>query len=633
MIAWIFERKHGEKERNPVTDPYFDKESIARPAQALVREAIQNSLDARSNGESVRVRFFLSGKKFALSPLDASTWLGEAWNHICSSDSGIRRPPEHSEDCEFLVIEDFSTFGLEGDPEATDLPTSSDKNHFYAFFRGEGVSQNKGGRGTWGVGKTVFPRASRVNTLFALTVRQSDKNQLLMGQTILRYHTIDGVKYRPDGLFGIPKGDGFVSPISDPEVIKQFSKAFCLQRCFEPGLSVVVPFIDSEFSAEAIIDAVCREYFYQILAGKLIVEVSGMQGGSRVELTLNAGSLLSHVPPQDFKQNNSLWSLIQFAADVITIPPSELIRLESNASDDAPKWSETTLPSSQFPGLASKFMKGETVAIRVPLNVRYADEEFEPSYFDVFIKQDLKGNGFPPAFIRNGIMIPVKERRMRGYKVFAIVVIEDPPLAKMLADAETPAHDEWSHTTEHFKGEYLDGRQCLDYVIHAPRQITEILTTRKSEKDRFTLADFFPRAPEDPEVLEIDSEDDASDDPDVSPPKPNLIVKTKPRAFIIQKLRGGFRIARGDSTTPLPRLLEVSVAYDRQRGNPLKKYHSADFSLDQLPVALTGIGEMQYRGNKMTVEVCAENFDFQVEGFDKNRDLYVRALEVGAPND
>jgi hypothetical protein len=39
-------------QRNPVTGEHFDEESIERPAQALVREAIQNSLDARANGGS-----------------------------------------------------------------------------------------------------------------------------------------------------------------------------------------------------------------------------------------------------------------------------------------------------------------------------------------------------------------------------------------------------------------------------------------------------------------------------------------------------------------------------------------------------------------------------------------------------
>lgn len=62
MAIWRFPIKQaGEKERNPVTAEYFDEESSDRPAQALVREVIQNSLDAMANGDAVRVRFFYLG--------------------------------------------------------------------------------------------------------------------------------------------------------------------------------------------------------------------------------------------------------------------------------------------------------------------------------------------------------------------------------------------------------------------------------------------------------------------------------------------------------------------------------------------------------------------------------------------
>ncbi len=67
MVTWHCRPKSaGEKERNPVTGEYFDEESIDQPAQALVREAIQNILDARANGDAVTVRFYISGVAGAL---------------------------------------------------------------------------------------------------------------------------------------------------------------------------------------------------------------------------------------------------------------------------------------------------------------------------------------------------------------------------------------------------------------------------------------------------------------------------------------------------------------------------------------------------------------------------------------
>lgn len=79
MASWHCREKYpSEKERNPVTGEYFDEEAIDQPAQALIREAIQNTLDARANGEPVRVRFYISGQTGALSPERAARWLGGA---------------------------------------------------------------------------------------------------------------------------------------------------------------------------------------------------------------------------------------------------------------------------------------------------------------------------------------------------------------------------------------------------------------------------------------------------------------------------------------------------------------------------------------------------------------------------
>ena len=121
MATWHCRTKHpGEKERNPVTGEYFDEEAIDRPAQALVREAIQNTLDARANGEAVRIRFYISGFSEALSPQRSQRWLGDAWPHLNAPDNGLRNIPGLQNPCPFLVIEDFSTIGLEGDPNAYD---------------------------------------------------------------------------------------------------------------------------------------------------------------------------------------------------------------------------------------------------------------------------------------------------------------------------------------------------------------------------------------------------------------------------------------------------------------------------------------------------------------------------------
>lgn len=214
------------------------------------------------------MRFFVSGASGALSAGRASTWLGDAWQHLTAPESGPRGLPPQPASCPYLLMEDFGTKGLEGDPAAEDLQPGEEKNHFYAFFRAEGVSESTGGRGTWGVGKTVFARSSRINTFFGLTVRRQDVLPLLMGQAILRFHRLGETKFAPDGMFGVIQPDSqFVCPVENLGRIEEFRRDFRVSRQDEAGLSVIVPYCLEEITEDTIVQAVGREYFSPILTG------------------------------------------------------------------------------------------------------------------------------------------------------------------------------------------------------------------------------------------------------------------------------------------------------------------------------------------------------------------------------
>ena len=115
----------------------------------------------------------------------------------------------------FLVFEDSNTKGLEGNPEEYYVENNNDDlaHNFYYFWRNVGRSGKTDDKlGRWGLGKTVFPASSQINSFWGLTVRKSDQRKMLMGQCILRIHNIEGVKreecgYKPYGMFGNYKSD------------------------------------------------------------------------------------------------------------------------------------------------------------------------------------------------------------------------------------------------------------------------------------------------------------------------------------------------------------------------------------------------------------------------------------------
>src|SRR5258708_10974469 len=87
-----------------------------------------------------------------------------------------------------LLVEDFNTRGLTGDPAALD------NDNFHNFWRRHGRS-GKGGKsaGRWGLGKLVFSTSSQIRSFFGFTVRTGDPSPLLMGHAAL---SNPGLNYR-----------------------------------------------------------------------------------------------------------------------------------------------------------------------------------------------------------------------------------------------------------------------------------------------------------------------------------------------------------------------------------------------------------------------------------------------------
>lgn len=113
---WVFNTlRPGDKLRNPIQGEFFATSTIEGPAQALVRECIQNSLDAKVK-HPIRVRIAVHTS----NPPNA-TALGKlfdgAWEHLAADRNGLSAPkPQPGSPCPWLVVEDFNTSGLTGDP-------------------------------------------------------------------------------------------------------------------------------------------------------------------------------------------------------------------------------------------------------------------------------------------------------------------------------------------------------------------------------------------------------------------------------------------------------------------------------------------------------------------------------------
>ena len=133
---WEFRKmSRGEINIDPIEGEFFSTEALGSLSDALVREAIQNSLDAAIPGEQLRVRISFSSSDQRLPPDRTAKYLEGLKKHLTSESSGFIERIKLDDPMDYLLIEDFGTRGLEGDiREDEDRGVGEGKNDFFYFF-------------------------------------------------------------------------------------------------------------------------------------------------------------------------------------------------------------------------------------------------------------------------------------------------------------------------------------------------------------------------------------------------------------------------------------------------------------------------------------------------------------------
>ncbi len=529
------------------------------------------------------------------------------------------------------MFEDFGTSGLCGDPLQWHKKEGI-KNGFFTFFRAEGQSdKEQADRGRWGVGKFVFPRSSRTSSFWAVTVRHDDNLRLMMGRAILKSHAIEAQRFVPDGYFGeshyLEHGEEIVAPVTDQATIDKFCADFGLARQVKPGLSIVVPWYDPEINHNSLLRAVIEDYFYPILGGVLDVSVEGPEGKTE----LSAATLVGEVEKLNGNLAAGMVPLINLAAWTKSLKPEDYVRLNKMPETGPPKWTPALFSADAVLSLRESFHKGERIAVRVPFLVRPKKSDKAWSWFDVIMERDNTEVRERPAYVREGIIISdLRCPYSRGVR--SLVIAADGPLATLLGDSENPAHTQWQKDGSNYKGKYTYPSENLSFVVNSVSEIIRFITEADKEADKSILVDVFslPAEADDPDAVTTRVKKELGVKPDkkkTRPPGPPP-PPPSPKRFRLEKVKGGFRVRQGDPDASKPERLDIKVAYSIRSGNPLKKYHQADFELDKKPITvgddLKGITLTAVSGNQMQADVTDQDFLLSVTGFDENRDLFVK---------
>lgn len=638
--------------QDPVQGEFFTASSDL--PQRVVREAIQNSLDARAGSEPVRVRFAFNNDQQAIAAPRATRYLEGLKRHlialsVAAEDTGRTSAPSEAKaigtalSCfdrpmTYLAIEDFGTTGLTGDISAN--PERAEGNDFWGFFRSVGIStKSEDAGGSWGLGKWVFPDASLINAYFGLTRREREENYLLMGMALLKTHRIAGSRYPPYGYFAAHSTEDddewLALPIDsdrDPDGFLDAVLDLDLRRMDGAGLSVIIPFPKKELKPESIARAVLTQYFFPIVKKDLVVEICAPDSDANPAFeTIDSRTIAQAVealpaqkddqPRRDDESSQSLSGVVRLAAWADSRTTVDYGRL------DLPVSKKSFGGDVEIEDLRLRFERGERLAFRCvfPKGVRRREAATANlADFRLYIERDEdleKGHDY---FVRGHLRIPAMDH-IDSHRARALIsVARDSELAHLLRDSEGPAHAKWDPHAHRLKERWTGGYQKVQSVRRAALLLLQLLLKRGSEAQLDALADLFP-GDLDPKASKSRDGRAGPRSPDPPPfpdpsPSPILVVR-RPDGFVLRP--------NGDHGPPAGSVVMVNFAYDVARGNPFRVYESGlaagtpDFSLGAkaLRIEARNCEHATSGPNALRVTV-AESFELAIGGFD-GRDLVV----------
>ena len=640
MSEWVFAKLSGAAvRRDPQETELFKTEDAGEGeyagTDALVREVIQNSMDAGTGDGPVRVRFALHGNDSLPDPGRIASYFRRLQPGLMYRDISFNGAGEPQLPHGFLVCEDFGTRGLGGDPyRATDPPDQTKGEDFFWFWRNIGRSGKTGDDlGRWGLGKTVYRAASRVGCMLGMTVRHSDGKQLLMGQAVLRIHKHDGTEYAPEGFWcrGCNETETPL-PIDDEASLAQFASEWKLARKDEPGLSVVVPYVADELKAESILRLAAVNFFLPIVQKRLVVEIAGdgLPGGQaeyrvddqtiesvckKLNWTGKARQKLNAAPPVEF-------------AKKCLAPTTEVIPTRLLGESRVPSISEEAFDTRTLQKLRQRFADEELVAIRVQSALPKKAGGHEIGELNVFLQRTAVNDRFESYYVREGMTITRLNSKLSMRGTRALVTVDPGPLASLLGDTEGPSHVSWDTSNDERPNRvWKTWKGRVKFFAKIVDSLVELLTPPPDKADFDLLSDFFSIEQLESPQRKRKPKPEGERTRDFDPPDPS------PRWYRMQGKGGGFQICDSSQLpTPVGATLRVSVAYDMPSGNPMKHWSKFDFNFrdkaSHIKFKLRGLNARATSGNVIEIKVEDEDFDLVATGFDIHRDLIVRIDEV-----
>ncbi len=405
------------------------------PYASLVRESIQNSLDAiLDKSEPVVVKFSFMEMQGADYPE-----FFELQHHIqgCldyfpnNHNAKVTYEPMlelfgsdgYQDHLGFIRVSDYNTKGMKYEEGNTDSP-------FYAFVRSAGVTvkDNSSAGGSFGFGKAAYYLLSPINAIIVSTCTD-DYQKCFEGAASLCTHTYKGAKKMGFGFYDDHNG----KPITDESDIPiKFRRA-------EPGTDINILGFDLNDTEEAVremVEAVLRNFWMAIYNGRLVVKINDD---------------------------------IEIRKDNI----SELMEQYFEDDDDSSRKAGYYNPRPYFDAVRLAGTSGKYLFFEDNLSL------LGHVCLYVFKK---KGAIDKIAYMRSLQMIVYSKRHKTNHGMYGVFYCDSEKGNELLRNMENPAHDEWKSNNWRVNGKIFGtGRIALQEM---DTFITECLSNAFALKDK-----------------------------------------------------------------------------------------------------------------------------------------------------
>ena len=433
---WYFADQPNGQEVGP--NNAMEQNFKSQPYASLVRESIQNSLDAvLDKTQPVRMKFSIMEMqgydypeffelqhhiKGCLEYYPNNHNAKVTYEPMCELFEGNR----YRDHLGFIRVSDYNTKGMNYEEGNTDSP-------FYAFVRSAGVTvkEDSSAGGSFGFGKAAYYLLSPISTIIVSTCTDAYK-KYFEGASSLCTHLYKGTKKMAFGFYDDQNG----KPIStEADIPAKFRRS-------EPGTDINILGFDAQYTDEAVkgmTEAVLRNFWMAILNGKLVVNIN----------------------------------------DVVTIDKDnieELMEQNFESDDDNTRKSGYYNPRPYFDAVRFAKSSGKYQFFEDTLPLL--------GHVKLFLYKK-KGAIDKIAYFRALRMLVYSKKTKTNYGMYGVFYCDSEKGNDLLRNMENPAHDEWKASNWRVNGRaYGMGRVALKEMDDF---ITNCLSQAFSLKDKTAI--------------------------------------------------------------------------------------------------------------------------------------------------